>query len=83
MLFQTRGYLLFDENNNPEGGVRGTINYKMPSENIAKTTVDWVQGNENTVDCFEDLQEILDAAQDKVTFDKILISQKETVFYSS
>ena len=71
-----KGVFTFDANNNPEGGVRGVIDYKMPSENIAKTTVDWVQGNESTVDCFEDLQEILDAAQDKVTFDKILISQK-------
>lgn len=75
-----KGVFTFDANNNPEGGVRGVIDYKMPSENIAKTTVDWVQGNESTVDCFEDLQEILDAAQDKVIFDKILISQKRLSF---
>ena len=70
-----KGVFTFDANNNPEGGVRGAIDYKMPSENIAKATVDWTQGNEGVVDCFEDLQGMLDSAQDKVTFDKILLSQ--------
>lgn len=75
-----KGVFTFDANNNPEGGVRGAIDYKMPSENIAKAMVDWTQGNENVVDCFEDLQGILDAAQDKVTFDKILLSQSRLSF---
>lgn len=30
-----KGVFTFDASNNPEGGVRGTIDYKMPSENIA------------------------------------------------
>ena len=36
---------------------------------------DWNTDNSDTVDCFEDIQMILDASQDKVTFDRILISQ--------
>lgn len=62
----------FDENTNPEGGVRGTINYGQPSENIATATTAWTAENINTVDCFEDIQAILDAASDKVVLDKIL-----------
>ena len=75
-----KGVFTFDANNNPEGGVRGTIDYKMPSENIAKATIDWTQDNEGAVDCFEDLQGMLDSAQDKVTFDKILLSQSRLSF---
>lgn len=70
-----KGIFTFDTTNNPEGGVRGSIDHKMPSENIASVTKDWTASNKDTVDCFEDIQAILDAAQDKVTFDKILLSQ--------
>ena len=49
--------------------------YKMPRENIASVTSDWTDANKDNVDTFEDIQAILDAAQDKVTFDKILLSQ--------
>lgn len=71
-----KGIFTFDENNNPEGGLRGVIDHKMPAENIASVTTSWTDANKDTVDCFEDIQEILDAAQDKVVFDKILLSQK-------
>ncbi len=70
-----KGVFTFDATNNPEGGVRGTIDYKMPRENIASVTSDWTDANKDNVDTFEDIQAILDAAQDKVTFDKILLSQ--------
>ena len=70
-----KGVFTFDSTNNPEGGVRGVIDHKMPSGNIASVTKDWTTANKDTVDCFEDIQAILDAAQDKVTFDKILLSQ--------
>lgn len=69
-----KGVFDFNANNNPEGGVRGTINYKMPPENIASVTLDWTDTNKNNVDPFEDIQGVVDAAQDKVTFDKILMS---------
>lgn len=70
-----KGVFTFDSTNNPEGGVRGNIDHKMPSENIASVTKNWTAANKDSVDCFEDIQAILDAAQDKVTFDKILLSQ--------
>ena len=69
-----KGVFTFNPNNNPEGGVRGIIDYKMPSENIATVTLDWTDTNKDNVDPFEDIQGIVDAAQDKVTFEKILMS---------
>lgn len=69
-----KGVFTFNANNNPEGGVRGIINYKMPPENIASVTLDWTDTNKDNVDPFEDIQGVVDAAQDKVTFDKILMS---------
>lgn len=69
-----KGVFTFNANNNPEGGVRGIIDYKMPPENIASVTLDWMDTNKDNVDPFEDIQGVVDAAQDKVTFDKILMS---------
>lgn len=69
-----KGVFTFNANNNPEGGVRGIIDYKMPPENIANVTLDWTDTNKDNVDPFEDIQGVVDAAQDKVTFDKILMS---------
>lgn len=69
-----KGVFTFNANNNPEGGVRGIIDYKMPPENIASVTLDWADTNKDNVDPFEDIQGVVDAAQDKVTFDKILMS---------
>lgn len=69
-----KGVFTFDATNNPEGGVRGTINYNMPEENIATVTTEWTSGNINNVDCFEDIQDMVDKASDKVTFEKILMS---------
>lgn len=71
-----KGVFTFDEKNNPEGGVRGVIDHKMPAENIASATLDWNDDNQNNVDCFEDIQMVLDASQEKVTLDKILLSPK-------
>lgn len=68
------GVFTFNANNNPEGGVRGIIDYKMPPENIASVTLDWTDTNKDNVDPFEDIQGVVDAAQDKVTFDRILMS---------
>ena len=69
-----KGVFTFNANNNPEGGVRGIIDYKMPPENIASVTLEWTDTNKDNVDPFEDIQGVVDAAQDKVTFDKILMS---------
>lgn len=66
------GVFKFDEKTNPEGGVRGSIDFNQPGENIADATKAWTLENIDTVDCFEDIQMILDAAQDKTVLAKIL-----------
>lgn len=71
------GVFTFDSTTNPEGGVKGTIDYKMPAANKATVTATWNSDNAATVDCFEDIQGVLDAAQDKVVFEKILLSQSK------
>ena len=58
-----KGVFTFNANNNPEGGVRGIIDYKMPPENIASVTLDWTDTNKNNVDPFEDIQGVVDAAK--------------------
>ena len=70
-----KGVFTFDATNNPEGGVRGTIDYKMPAENTASVTLDWTDTNKANVDCFEDIQTLIEKAQDKVVFSKMLMSQ--------
>lgn len=66
--------------NNPEGGVRGLIDYRQPAENIATSKTAWTADNLDTVDCFEDIQAILDAAQDKVVFENILCAPSVTSY---
>lgn len=68
------GVFELNATNNPEGGVRGTINYNQPAENIVSATTQWTDANIETVDCFEDIQEIMELASDKVTLAKILLS---------
>lgn len=70
-----KGVLTFDATNNPEGGMTGTIDYGMPEENIATATKAWTNENIDAVDCFDDIQEMLDVAQDKVMPSKILLAQ--------
>lgn len=69
------GVFNFTSSNNPEG-ITGTIDYGMPSGNKATSSTAWTKANISTVDCFSDIQDILDASQDKVTFDKILIAPR-------
>ena len=66
------GVFTFNKDNNPEGGVRGEINFNMPATNIAQSTTKWTEGNLETVDCMEDIQAILDLAEDKTVLGKIL-----------
>lgn len=68
------GVFELNATNNPEGGVRGTINYNQPAENIQTADTEWTEANIDTVDCFEDIQEMLALASDKVTLAKILLS---------
>ena len=66
------GIFTFDNTNNPEGGVRGEINFQQPDENIASSTIKWTDDNIETVDCMEDIQAILELAEDKTNIGKIL-----------
>lgn len=66
------GKFVLDETTNPEGGARGSIDFNQPGENIATVTKGWTLENINTVDCFEDIQAILDAANSKTVLSKIL-----------
>lgn len=66
------GKFKFDEKNNPEGGVRGEIDFNQPSTNIAQSTTKWTEENLETVDCMEDIQAILDLADDRSNLGKVL-----------
>lgn len=66
------GKFTLDGTTNPEGGVAGLIDYNQPAANIASATTEWTDANAATVDCFEDIQGVIDQAQDKVVFAKIL-----------
>lgn len=66
------GKFTLDETTNPEGGARGLIDFNQPADNIASASTQWIDANIETVDCFEDIQSIIDAAQDKVVFSKVL-----------
>lgn len=68
------GKFTLDDTTNPEGGARGLIDFNQPGDNIATSALEWTDANIETVDCFEDIQAIIDAAQDKVTFAKVLCS---------
>lgn len=76
MLFlrplSNEGKMTLDNETNPEGGVQGSISFNQPAENIASSKLAWTPQNIDSVDCFEDIQAIIDAAQDKVAFSKIL-----------
>lgn len=72
MGLSNEGKATLDETTNPEGGARAVIDYNQPDSNIAEATEAWAQGA--SVDIFGDIQGIIDAAQDKVVFDKILLS---------
>ena len=68
------GKFTFDETTNPEGGVRGLIDYNMPAANIATADTPWTEANIATVDPFEDLSALIAGAEDKVPVAKLLIA---------
>lgn len=74
------GKFEFTADNNPEGGVRGIVNYNQPAENIASSKTQWTAANLDTVDCFDDIQAILDASQDKVQLENILCAPSATSY---
>jgi len=80
MALSNEGVATLDQTNNPEGGVKATIDYGMPASNRAAVTVDWVPANQSTVDAFDDIEHVLIAAQDKVVFEKILLAPSKLSF---
>lgn len=70
------GNYSIDKINNPEGIVTN-INYKMPSSNKGIATIEWIDSNIDKVDPYEDVQKIVDAAQDKIKLAEIWISQQK------
>ncbi len=74
------GVAVIDAENNPEGGVRATIDYGMPAENKLKVGTAWISDNKSTVDPIEDIESVVDAADGKVVFDKILMSLSQASF---
>ena len=82
-LLSNCGVFEFNEKNNPEGGVRGSIDMKMPKENIATANKPWTKENSDSVDPFEDIQAVLDAADDKSEIGTILLSPAKMSFITS
>ena len=68
------GQFTFDDTNNPEGGVKGTINYNMPAGNIATATTEWTDANIESVNPFNDIVDLMDVANEKVALAHFLIS---------
>ena len=71
------GVVVLNESNNPEGGVKTTISYDMPDSNKAVAKTPWTTANMATVDVFSDIQAMVDAASEKVVFEKILITRQK------
>ena len=71
-FLSNHGTFTFDENTNPEGGVKGTVDLAFPQANLATVSTPWTEENLETVDPMEDVFELLDAAEDKTNLAKIL-----------
>lgn len=82
-LLSNCGIFEFNEENNPEGGVRGAIDMNMPKENIATANKPWTKENSDSIDPFEDIQAVLDAADDKSEIGSILLSPQKMSFLTS
>lgn len=71
-----KGVFEFTRENNPLGGIHDEgIDYKMSDDNKAAVTVPWTEENLDTVDCFEDIQVMLEKASGKADIGKILVDQ--------
>ena len=70
-----KGKFDFTRENNPLGGITESIDYKMPEENKAAVTLAWTPENIDKVDCFEDIQAVLEVARNKTNIKEILVDQ--------
>ena len=71
-MLSNHGVFTFDENNNPEGPIRGGISMNFPQANLATAKTQWTEENLDTVDPMEDVFQLIDAAEDKSNITKIL-----------
>jgi len=71
------GKFEFNAKNNPEGGLQGVVDYKMPTENKFDAKIKWTAANSATVDVFEDLQAMQEAYADKSPIAEIWLSQSK------
>lgn len=69
------GVFTLDATNNPEGGVRGTINYNQPEAQIATANVEWTDGNKANAKPLEDLIQLIESASNTTEVGSILMSQ--------
>jgi len=70
-----KGIFTFDASNNPSGGVRGTVDMKMPEGNTATVDTSWTEENIDTVDCWNDIQEMVDLSSDTIKPAKMLLNR--------
>ena len=69
-----RGVFTFDATTNPEGGVKTSIDYKMPSANYDDAPVEWTDANLAIVDVFGDILKVYQAAYGKSVISEIWCS---------
>lgn len=74
------GVFTFNEQNNPEGGVRGEINYNQPANNILTADTAWTEANVNNVDPLEDLMQLIEQAEETVSVSKLLVSPAKLAY---
>lgn len=67
------GVCKLDANNNPNG-LHCNINFGQPSENVISPKAKWIEDNSTTVNCIQDLLDVIQEASTKVSFAKILMS---------
>jgi len=69
------GICTLNSTNNPEGGVKDTINYQMPSANKASATTEWTAANVASVDCIQDIYDVVMTASQKTKIAEVWMSQ--------
>jgi hypothetical protein len=73
------GIFTFNSTNNPEGGIKTTIDFKMPSANKAAVAVgtEWIDANVTTADPLGDIQQVYNAALGITNIAEIWMSQEK------
>lgn len=74
-LLSNEGIFEFNEDNNPGGGWRGKIDFKMPDENKMGTAIAWTPDNAENVDVLEALQAMQEKWADKTPISEAWVSQ--------